>query len=432
MTFVSPSYAVFLCCCLALYWAIPHGVWRRWLLLIASLLFYSLQWVGGAPQLAYLPLLSVSILINYYLGRALGENSPLWAQAQNPNLSHKQWEYAQVDWSQKRLRLLWLGIILNILLLVAFKYIPFLLATIALLFRWPTELVGADAIAERLIPPLGLSFFTFECIAYLVDVYRGAPATDNILEFSAYKLFFPKLISGPITRYHAFNQQVKARITLDWNWVVEGLWLIASGSIKKLLIADHIAVLVNLSLGNLERAGSGDLWLAIFAYGLQLYLDFSGYVDIARGSALLMGINLPINFNFPYLTTNIADFWRRWHMTLGEWLRNYLYFPLGGSRRGLLRTCINLMLVMALAGVWHGNTWGFLIWGILHGAALGIHRITHHVSDRWSGLKRLWKTPLGIVLSWGMTQALVCFSWLFFRLPTSRDYGLALQKLWAN
>ena len=143
-----------------------------------------------------------------------------------------------------------------------------------------------------------------------------------------------------------------------------------------------------------------------------------------------MGINLPQNFNFPYLTTSIADFWRRWHMTLGEWLRNYLYFPLGGSRQGLLRTCGNLMVVMAIAGIWHGNTWGFLIWGLIHGLALAIHRVTHHLSAGWAGLKQLWKNPLGIVISWGLTQALVCFSWLFFRLPAPRDYSLALQKLW--
>jgi alginate O-acetyltransferase complex protein AlgI len=199
---------------------------------------------------------------------------------------------------------------------------------------------------------------------------------------------------------------------------------------KKLLIADHIAVLVNLSFDNLERAGSGDVWLAIFAYGLQLYLDFSGYVDIARGSALLMGINLPQNFNFPYFTTSIASFWRRWHMTLGDWLRNYLYFPLGGSRVGLARTCLNLMIVMAIAGIWHGDTWGFLIWGSIHGLALVIHRLNHSATQRVKLLQGFWANPLGILVSWALTQGVVFFSWLFFRLPEPRQYTLALQKLW--
>lgn len=414
MNLPSITYGLFLLSVAGLYWAVGQRTLRAAVLAIASLVFYA------SLQVQYVPLMLALILLNFCWARLLV--TPL-----NWRTPNDQWQVAEQGWYRRRRFLLGLGIALNVLLLLAFKYVGSWLG-------WVWNLAGASAelgdswLAIAL--PLGLSFFTFECIAYLIDVYRGAPATDNILEFSAYKLFFPKLISGPITRYHAFTQQVKTRLVLDWNWVVEGLWLIASGSIKKLLIADHIAVLVNLSLGNLERAGSGDLWLAIFAYGLQLYLDFSGYVDIARGSALLMGINLPQNFNFPYLTTSIADFWRRWHMTLGEWLRNYLYFPLGGSRQGLLRTCGNLIVVMAIAGIWHGNTWGFLIWGLIHGLALAIHRITHHLSARWAGLKHLWQTPIGIGISWSLTQALVCFSWLFFRLPAPRDYGLALQKLW--
>jgi alginate O-acetyltransferase complex protein AlgI len=219
--------------------------------------------------------------------------------------------------------------------------------------------------------------------------------------------------------------------SLNFSWAVEGLWLIGIGAVKKVLIADHIGTLVNLSLDNLERAGSWDLWLAIFAYGLQLYLDFSGYVDVARGSALLMGINLPQNFNFPYMTTSIADFWRRWHITLGDWLRNYLYFPLGGSRQGLTRTAINLMIVMLIAGVWHGNTWGFVIWGGIHGSRPC--RPSPQSCDRPKAGNRYSNfggKPWGVVTAWATTQFLVFFSWLFFRLPEPRQYSLALQKLW--
>ena len=243
-----------------------------------------------------------------------------------------------------------LGIILNTLLLLGFKYLA------------PTvSLLNLDAAVWLM--PWGLSFFTFECIAYLVDVYRGSPASDRLLEFAAYKLFFPKLLSGPITRFHSFTGQLKTFSLPPLSQSVEGLWLIASGAVKKLLIADRIGLLVNLSADSLPRAGSGDIWLLAFAYGLQLYLDFSGYVDVARGSALLLGVNLPQNFNFPYFSTSIADFWRRWHITLGDWLRNYLYFPLGGSRNGLARTCLNLMLIMLIAGIWHGDRWGFIVWG---------------------------------------------------------------------
>ena len=171
---------------------------------------------------------------------------------------------------------------------------------------------------------MGLSFFCFELIAYLVDVYRGAPAATSLLEFTAYKLFFAKLISGPITRYHHLNNQFKNLKFPLPEQMADGLWLLGRGAIKKGIFADNLGILVDLSFSNLQRAGSGDLWLATLAYGLQLYLDFSGYVDLARGTALLLGLSLPINFDAPYFTPSIAEFWRRWHMTLGDWLRNYL------------------------------------------------------------------------------------------------------------
>ncbi|MCY7322789.1 MAG: MBOAT family protein, partial [Phormidesmis sp. CAN_BIN36] len=178
-----------------------------------------------------------------------------------------------------------------------------------------------------------------------------------------------------------------------------------------------------------QRAGSGNLWLAIVAYGLQLYLDFSGYVDVARGSALLLGINLPQNFDFPYFSTSIADFWRRWHITLGDWLRNYLYFPLGGSRQGLARTCINLIIVMLIAGVWHGSAWGFVVWGGLHGVALAVHRLVDLRSRQSPPLEKFWQTLPGIVIAWFMTQLMVFSTWIFFRLPNFRDSLVVLQRL---
>jgi alginate O-acetyltransferase complex protein AlgI len=310
--------------------------------------------------------------------------------------------------------------------------VPFILTTIAPIVGESVIQKSADWTDIHLVAPLGLSFFCFECIAYLVDVYRGAPAAQNFLDFSAYKLFFAKLISGPIVRYHPFVGQVHTSKSLQVAQVTEGLWLIACGAIKKGLIADRLNVLVNLSFDNVQRAGSTDLWLVIFAYGLQLYLDFSGYVDVARGSALLLGIELPENFNFPYLTTNIADFWRRWHMTLGDWLRNYLYFPLGGSRRGLIRTCLNLVIIMLIAGIWHGAAWGFVVWGGLHGLALAVHRLTETLSKQSSWLETFWRSVPGIVLAWGLTQMMVFLSWVFFRLPNVKDAWFVIQRLWGQ
>jgi alginate O-acetyltransferase complex protein AlgI len=419
MAFLSIIYGLFLLSLLGVYWSVEGRSPKLVILLIASLVFYS------SLQIQYIPLLIVMMLVTFRLGIAL--STPMdW------RIENQDWEFAQQDWNRRRLHVLILGITLNVLILLGFKYIPFLISSVGSLLRLPTAQVGADWVSHHLITPLGISFFCFECIAYLIDVYRGAPATYDLLKFSAYKLFFPKLISGPITRFHPFAAQLQTLHFPTSNQIIEGLWLIACGAVKKLLLADHLATLVNLSFSHVERAGSGDLWLAIFAYGLQLYLDFSGYVDVARGSAVLLGFELPLNFNAPYLSTNIADFWRRWHMTLGDWLRNYLYFPLGGSRRGVLRTCLNLLIVMAIAGLWHGAAWGFVIWGALHGLFLVVHRLTDVLSNRWPVLKQAWKTIPGAIASWAITQLMVFFAWIFFRLPNVKESGLVLQHLWGH
>ena len=403
MTQPSILYSLFLLIVVTLYWVMPNKPDKLWIILISSLLFY------GSLQAQYVPLMLVLVGLNFSLGKAIG--APLdW------RIPNEAWQYEQADWARRRTRLLVLGIVLNTLLLLAFKYLG------------PTvSLINLDAAVWLM--PWGLSFFTFECIAYLVDVYRGSPASDRLLDFAAYKLFFPKLLSGPITRFHSFAGQLKTISFPPLSQTVEGLWLIASGAIKKLLIADRIGLLVNLSAGSLPRAGSGDIWLLAFAYGLQLYLDFSGYVDVARGSALLLGINLPQNFNFPYFSTSIAAFWRRWHITLGDWLRNYLYFPLGGSRSGLARTCVNLMIVMLIAGVWHGDRWGFIVWGAIHGIALIIHRLNVSVTEKIQPLAAFWASVPGIVIAWALTQFTVFFSWIFFRLPNLSDAGLAMRHL---
>jgi alginate O-acetyltransferase complex protein AlgI len=417
MTLPSIIYGLFLLSILGMYWAIESRSLKLWVIVVASLVFYS------SLQIQYVPLLLTMTGITFRLGQALG--TPMdW------RISNENWQFAQQDWNRRRLKLLVLSIAINILLLLGFKYLPFLISTVGGLFNLPEAKASADWLGDRLLAPLGISFFCFECIAYLIDVYRGAPATYDLLKFSAYKLFFPKLIAGPITRFHPMAAQLQALRFPAPSQIAEGLWLIASGAVKKLLLADHLATPVNLIFDNLERAGSIDLWLAIFAYGLQLYLDFSGYVDVARGSALLLGFDLPQNFNFPYFSSSIADFWRRWHMTLGDWLRNYLYFPLGGSRRSLGRTCVNLLIIMLIAGIWHGAAWGFIVWGGLHGFALIAHRLTDALTKRSTPLQQVWKSLPGIIFAWMLTQAMVFTAWIFFRLPNLKDSGLVIQRLW--
>jgi alginate O-acetyltransferase complex protein AlgI len=454
MTFIKLPYGLFLAIVLGCYWLLRRqpptektmaqkakaaSPDRRqlWVLIVASLGFYILLQIQPDRQnsslmgIAYLNigLLVAIAYLNFYLGQAIDRQLRQSSQTQYAKLSNQDWEQVQQVWNQRTAQLMVLGIVLNVLLLVGFKYIPFLLETVAGLWHWPAATEAANWIRDRLIPPLGISFFTFECIAYLVDVYRGAPATRDFLDFASYKFFFPKLIAGPITRYHQFSTQFKEQQFPRLVQISEGLWLIACGAVKKALIADHLGIFVDLCFGNLERAGSGDLWLAVFAYGLQLYFDFSGYVDIARGSALLLGFNLPENFNAPYFAVSIADFWRRWHMTLGSWLRNYLYFPLGGSRQGLARTCLNLFLVMLIAGIWHGAAWGYVIWGILHGLGLAIHRLTEALSKRVEGLAAFWQSVPGAIAAWGITQLMVFGTWIFFRLPNLERSGLVLQHL---
>lgn len=430
MTFISLLYGLFLVSTIVLYWGFQNRSTRLALLLIASLIFY------GSVQLQSVPLLLLSAIVNFILGRAIGDDRTPIRYKHDWKLSNQAWKAANQSSQYRRVALLVVGIVFNVLLLLGFKYG-------SLLFPSSAEGTAAEVLGRGwgwldpyLIAPLGISFFTFECLAYLIDVYRGAPISRNFLQFSAYRFFFPKLISGPITRYHQWSEQLEKQELPAIDRMGEGLWLIASGAIKKGLLADNLGLFVDLCFDNMQRAGSFDLWLAIVAYGFQLYLDFSGYVDIARGSAILLGWTLPVNFDFPYLTTSIADFWRRWHITLGDWLRNYLYFPLGGSRRGLPRTCINLMVVMLIAGIWHGSAGthldprGYLVWGALHGLALVVHRWGDVLAQRANWVQAWWRSLPGTVLAWGMTQAMVFLSWVFFRLPDLKESGWVMQHLW--
>ncbi|MBW4592407.1 MAG: MBOAT family protein [Brasilonema angustatum HA4187-MV1] len=418
MNFISILYGLFLLSVLGIYWSVAQQKLRLWTLLLASLVFYVFL------QVHYIPLLLVLTFFNFRIAKEIDEKTIPHPHFSEWQYSEQEWYFAQIDWNHRRLKLLWLGIISNVFLLLIFKYLLPLLE-----FFYPS-IITLSADYFKLITPLGISFFTFECIAYLVDVYRGAPATQEFLQFAAYKFFFAKLISGPITGFHSLANEFKNFRLLTPDIVAEGLWLIARGAVKKGIIADHLGIFVDLCFGNLQRAGSTDLWLATFAYGFQLYLDFSGYVDIARGSALLFGLVLPENFDFPYFSTSIADFWRRWHITLGDWLRNYLYFPLGGSRQGLDRTCLNLMIIMLIAGIWHGAALGFVVWGVFHGLALAVHRFTDAISDRFEDLENFWQQPLGTVLAWLLTQFMVFTSWIWFRLPNLEDSSFVFQHLW--
>jgi alginate O-acetyltransferase complex protein AlgI len=401
MDFLSLDYGQFLIGVAVIYWLLPNLQMRLLVILTASLLFYSFI------QKQYVWLLIVLIAINYWLGKEIRKGDQFL----------KQW-------------LLFVGIFVDVLLLFGFKYIPFVATAIGNIAGLPVGSALAIWAKSNIVPPITLSFFVFELIAYLIDTYRGNSPASNFLNFAAYKLFFAKLLSGPITRYQEFAPQLVTRSQPMLPDLAEGVWLFACGAVKKGIIADNMARLVDICFLNTERAGSVDLWLALIAYGIQIYCDFSGYIDMARGSALLFGLRLPQNFDFPYFASSISDFWRRWHMTLGAWMRNYLYIPLGGSRGGLWRTCFNLMVVMLVVGVWHGANWGFMIWGIWHGMALVLHRLWMELSTSFAILHQMWKPLPMRLLAILLTQSVVFLGWIPFRLPNPIDMNMFLQRMW--
>ena len=427
MKFISPAYAVFLCITLIFYWAVAKTQNQKlWTIVLSSSLFYI-----SFRQLQYFPIISMMILVNYWLGKLLLESQIIeYKEIQDRLGDDYFWRWLPRGRQQRKIVLI-IGIVFNILILILAKYIPFIVSIFAPIN--PTELQPIGIwLKSNFLPPLGISFLSFESAAYLIDVYKGSPATGNLLKYAAYKSFFPKLVSGPITHYHQFAPQLNNLRFPSIERLTEAGWLIASGAIKKTLIADNLATFVKLVFdpNTLDRAGSIDLWLAIFAYGLQLYLDFSGYVDIVVGTAILFGVNLPANFNFPYMSTSIADFWRRWHISLGNWLRDYIYIPLGGSRLGLFRTCLNLFALMLISGIWHGADWGYILWGVIHGIALVIHRLTHVLSEQNQLLRSFWQSRWGQICGWTLTQILVFVTWIWFRLPNLAQSNLVFQHLW--
>jgi alginate O-acetyltransferase complex protein AlgI len=428
MKFISPTYAIFLFLTLVCYWGVARTQSQKlWVIVISSILFYI-----SFLQIQYFPIILTMILVNYWIGKLLLESQIIEYKEVQDRLGEDYFSRWLPRGKQQRQRVLIGGIAFNILLLIAAKYIPFFLTIISPLN--PGEIQHlAVWMKTNFLPPLGISFLSFESAAYLIDVYKGSPATGNLLKYAAYKSFFPKLVSGPITHYHQFAPQLNNLQFPSIERLAEAGWLIASGAIKKTLIADNLAIFVRLVFdpNTLDRAGSIDLWLAIFAYGLQLYLDFSGYVDIVLGTAILFGINLPTNFNFPYMSTSIADFWRRWHISLGNWLRDYIYIPLGGSRLGLVRTCLNLFALMLISGIWHGADWGYILWGAIHGIALVVHRLTHTLSTKIDSLALFWRSRWGHLAGWLLTQLLVFVTWIWFRLPNLSQSNLVFRHLWS-
>ena len=341
----------------------------------ASLLFYAVwDW-------RYVFLLLGSIAINFAFGKAIGGAK-----------------------GQTKKTILIMSIAINLGVLVYFKYAN-------LFFELGNKTAALDLPILHIVLPLGISFFTFTQIAYLVDIYQGKVNENQFLPYLLFVTYFPHLIAGPVLHHGQMMPQFKRTEIFSPNArnVAVGLSIFSMGLAKKVLIADNLAPIANQMF---DTDGAHDFiysWTGIFAYTFQLYFDFSGYSDMAIGLSLLFGIRLPVNFYSPYKSLNIADFWRRWHITLSQFLKDYLYVPLGGNRQGTSRRYINLMITMLLGGLWHGAGWNFLLWGGIHGALLCVLQL-------WIAIqKRFGVRSLPDVLAWSLTFTSVCLAWVLFR-----------------
>jgi D-alanyl-lipoteichoic acid acyltransferase DltB (MBOAT superfamily) len=354
------------------------------LLVFASLFFYS-WW-----NISYLPLILVSMLFNYTVGNALNDN------------------FHKIKIHKKTLLIFGIGA--NIALLAYFKYMDFFIENINLLFNSNIPLL-------HLALPLAISFFTFQQIAYLVDSYRKETSEYDFLNYALFVTFFPQLIAGPIVHHAEMMPQFASRWNLVKNYknIALGLFIFSMGLFKKVVIADTFAVWATKGFDTLPVLHFAEAWSTSLSYTFQLYFDFSGYTDMAIGAALLFNIKLPINFYSPYKALDIQDFWRRWHITLSRFLKDYIYIPLGGNRKGNLRTYTNLMTTFILGGIWHGAGWTFVFWGFMHGAALVIHRLWQQIG---------FKLPK--VLAWFITFNFINVAWVFFR---AKEWDDALKVL---
>ncbi|SFT87538.1 D-alanyl-lipoteichoic acid acyltransferase DltB, MBOAT superfamily [Selenomonas sp. GACV-9] len=352
-------------------------------LVLASFFFY------GYWDVRYVPLLFGSICFNYWVGRHL--------EAKN---HCKSW--------------LIFGVLINVLLLGYFKYMDFFLETV--------NMLAGHSLFDlpHIVLPLGISFFTFTQTAYLVDAYRGESKNESFLTYLEFVTIFPHLIAGPIINHKEMIPQFIADKTfrIDYENIALGLTVFTFGLFKKVVIADMLAVYANAAFGHAMSLYCAEAWVGALSYTLQLYFDFSGYSEMAIGLALMFNLNMPVNFNSPYQACSIIDFWRRWHMTLGLWVKNYLYIPMGGNRNGELRKMRNLFVSMLIIGLWHGAGWTFVIWGGFHGALLMINHA-------W----RKTAIVLPKAVSWGMTFLCVTLLWVIFRADNIHDAMAVLSSM---
>jgi D-alanyl-lipoteichoic acid acyltransferase DltB (MBOAT superfamily) len=374
---------------------------KLWLT-IASLVFY------GWWNPIYVVLIMVSMLGNFWLGWSMG---------------------AALRQGRSPARTLFFGVGANLLLLGYYKYSNFFVAN-------TNEWLGTTWTMAKVVLPLGISFFTFTQIAYLIDVSRGVVCEYDLGDFLLFITFFPHLIAGPIVHHREMMPQFAELKTYRFHWdnLAVGLLVLAVGLFKKVIIADALSEHATKVFTAAARPGvyAADAWMGVFCYTFQIYFDFSGYSDMAIGLARIFGIKLPLNFNSPYRAVNIIEFWRRWHMSLSRFLREYLYIPLGGNRHGAARRYLNLILTMAIGGLWHGAAWTFVLWGLFHGGCLAVNHLWHSLLEM-GRLKRPLPARLADWPGRCLTLVLVMIGWVLFRSKDAATAGNMLGGMfgWA-
>ncbi len=399
MNFNSLSYLAFLAVNIPVYYLLP-GKLRNLQLLIASYLFY-MCW---NPQYALLMLFSTAV--TYWCGLLVGRQA-----------------------LGKRKLWLALSLLINLVVLFFFKYFNFA----ASLFSRVLGILGLSFSAPVLdvLLPVGISFYTFQALGYTVDVYRKDVAAErNFIDYALFVSFFPQLVAGPIERSGHMLAQIREYHPFRAASLREGFFPVLWGLFKKMVLADNLAVLVNTVYSRPQNHTGGEFALATLAFAFQIYCDFSAYSDIARGSAKMLGYDLMENFRCPYLAVSIQDFWRRWHISLSTWFRDYLYFPLGGGRRGKWRSCLNILIVFAISGLWHGAALSFVAWGLLNGLYQVVSRLLQPVRERWFAFAHIRRDSRWLHLfRIAFTFLLVCLSWVLFRAESLSEAGMIFSAL---
>lgn len=396
IAFNSLTFCLFFIIIYSLYLVLNHR-WQNRLLLAASYVFY------GWWDWRFLSLLGISTLVDYFCSLKI-------ASSVDPKI---------------RKKFLLISLCVNLGMLGFFKYFNFFAGSFSALFAlggWEVH-----PLMLHIILPIGISFYTFQTMGYVIDVYRkqlDPPA--SLLDFALFVSFFPQLVAGPIERANHLLPQVIHPRTITWDQVYEGGYLLLWGFFKKLFVADNLARLADAHFKTSPPYNGVLSLMALYGFAFQIYCDFSAYSDIARGVAKGMGFELMVNFNLPYFSTNPRQFWKRWHISLSTWLKDYLYIPLGGNRKGAVRTYLNLFLVMLLGGLWHGAAWTFVIWGAYHGGLLILHRCFQRFSGKTQAVENDFYRPVFSALKMILFFHLICLGWLFFRAASLTQ---ALQML---